>query len=156
MLKFWCSRCARTFAAPRLCFDCSLIHIIQIWVADSRDSGNFYAGVMHGLEISLWCKWCVWCRSVGITTVMRIAIVGIATVKSEESRSLLLASLAYVTHLIGCSQETSQFFPPPGSEHLNFGTFGFGGLRARFVNRWPGCSEPVPSTWISFSVFPTK
>ena len=149
MLKLWCSRCARTSAAPRLCFDCSLIHTIQIWVADSRDSGNFYAGVMHGLEIYLWCRW------VDIATLMRIAIVRIATVESEESGSLLMASLAYVTHLIGCSQETPQSFPPSGSEHLNFGTFGFGGLRARFVNRWLSCSEPVPSTWISFSVFPT-
>ena len=37
---------------------------------------------------------------------MRIAIVKIATVKSEKSEFLLMASLAYAIHLIKCIQET--------------------------------------------------
>ena len=140
MLKFWCSRCARIFAASRLCFDCSLIHIIQIWVTDLRDSGNFYARVMHGLEISLWCKW------IDIAIVMRIAIVRIATVKKKKSKSLLMTFLAYATHLIKCNQETPQFFPPSELNHFNFGTFNFGGFRARFMNRWLDCSKSISST----------
>ena len=139
MLKFWCSKCARISAAPRLCSDYSFIHIIQIWVANLKDSNNFYAETMHELEIFLWCKW------IDIAIVIKIAIVKIATVKRKKLKSLLMISLTYVTHLIKCSQETPQFFPPSKSKYFNFDTFNFDDFRTRFVNRWPDYSKSIPS-----------